>query len=125
MATRDPVLADVFFIRRSATSIVRALDIDHTLEDPESKLDTIAAAQLFILCPRELFERCQAEDSVEGLDRTNIIGTPLWEHDILKLSVERWVHWRIRWQTIKHMSGVSNEFHNVAVSSLEAMDIVM
>jgi hypothetical protein len=121
MATRDPVIADLFFIRRSAASIVRSLDTD---QDQQSEPDVIAAAQLFILSPRELFERCQAGDSIEGLDKNNIAGTHLWDQDMLKLSVERWEHWKARWQSIRDANGVSDKIRTVASRSLDAMKAI-
>jgi hypothetical protein len=124
MATRDATIAELFFIHRSSTSIVRALDIEQIPEDPTHRADIIAAAQLFILSPRELLERCQAGDSVQGIDKHDIQGTALWRQDMLKLSVERWQHWKARWQEIRDTSGSDDEIKTVAVKSLEAMNLV-
>lgn len=125
MATRDHVIADPFFLCRSATSIARALDLDQRPEDQQPELDIIAAAQLFILSARELFESCQAGNLIKGLDESDTQRTHLWEHDICKLSVERWEHWKTRWQSIRDTSGVSDEIRTVASRSLDAMNLIV
>jgi hypothetical protein len=125
MATRDPILADLFFIRRGAPCIVRALDIDHASQTPKREIDIVAAAQLFILCPRELWERCQAGDSMEWVDKNDVAGTHLWGQDMRKFSVERWEHWKIRWQNIRDAPGASSEIKTVASQAVEAMHSVV
>lgn len=123
VATRDPVIGDSFFILRCCPSIVRALDTDQALQYEQYRPDIIAAAQLFILSPRELLERSQAEDSIEWLAGDHIKGNVLWPGDITQLSVERWKHWKTRWQTIIESETLEGGTKKLASKSLNGMNL--
>ncbi|KAK9423669.1 hypothetical protein SUNI508_13982 [Seiridium unicorne] len=86
------------------------------------KPDMLAAAQLSILSPRELFESHEAEDSVEGLDAGEVKGHILWTGELLELSLDRWNYWKERWQQIRDGVDVSDEVKGVAVMALAAMN---
>ncbi|XXH00015.1 hypothetical protein Hte_006356 [Hypoxylon texense] len=123
VATRDPVIGNAFFVVRCCPSVVRALDTDQALQYEEYRPDIIAAAQLFTLCPQQLLERCKAEDSIDWLAKDHIKGNILWHGDITKLSVERWNHWKARWQVIKESENLEDEIKMLASKSLDGIDL--
>ncbi|CAJ2513569.1 Uu.00g016880.m01.CDS01 [Anthostomella pinea] len=127
-ATRDPVVGDLAFVRRCASCVVRALDIDTDNRGRRrfgSEADLMASAHLCTLCPRRLLGRCKAGDTIEWFDGEAVSkggGEVLWEGDVAKLSVERWEHWRERWRVLMEKGGLRDEVGRVVAGALGAME---
>jgi hypothetical protein len=122
-ATKDPVLGDPVFLQRASRSIVRALDTDGVIRNPQMhRPDVLAAAQLFLLIPHELREECDAGGTVEVLGDEDLQGaTLLWSGDIHKLSSERWNHWEARWRALSAEGALDEDVKKLATEVLQVI----
>lgn len=122
-ATGDPVLGDPVFLQRASRSIVRALDTDSIIRNPQMhRPDVLAAAQLFLLSPHELREECDAGGTVEALGNEDLQGAALlWSGDIHKLSPDRWKHWEARWRALSVENALDDEVKTVAAEVVQVV----
>lgn len=84
--------------------------------------DVLAAAQLFLLCPHELREECDAGGTVEALGDEDLQGvTLLWSRDIHKLSPDRWKHWEARWRALSAEDALDDEVKKVVAEVIRVV----
>ncbi|KAH9894628.1 hypothetical protein F4778DRAFT_283389 [Xylariomycetidae sp. FL2044] len=119
----DPTPGKLCFVARCAHSIVRALDMDKALRDERYRCDIPAAAQLFALCPQELWDHCRAGGYVEDMPDGDCEGANcFWTGELEKLSVERWDHWKKRWLALKETEVPGTDMKELASAALEGME---